>query len=90
MVMKENGESRFCCNVRPLNEVTIEKAYPLPGTDSCMDILENFSPESRSQQDSFCLDLGLFEWCCMLFVLCNASPGFQRAVAGEVQRIVNR
>ena len=28
MVKKENGELRFCCDFRPLNEVTIKDAYP--------------------------------------------------------------
>ena len=37
MVKKKNGELRFCCDFRPLIEVTIKDACPLPRID------ENFS-----------------------------------------------
>ena len=30
MVKKKSGELRFCCDFRPLKEVTIKDAYPLP------------------------------------------------------------
>ena len=30
MVKKKNGELRFCCDFRPLDEVTIKDAYPCP------------------------------------------------------------
>ena len=30
MVTKEAGEIRFCCDFRPVNEVTFKNAYPLP------------------------------------------------------------
>ena len=33
MIKKKNGELRFCCEFRPLNEVTIKHAYPLPRID---------------------------------------------------------
>ena len=33
MVKKKGGELSFCCDFRPLNEVTIKDAYPLPRID---------------------------------------------------------
>ena len=36
MVKKKSGELRFCCDFRPLNEVTIKDAYPLPRIDESM------------------------------------------------------
>ena len=36
MVKKKNGELRFCCYFRPLNEVTIKDAYPLPRVDESL------------------------------------------------------
>ena len=36
MVKKKNGELHFCCDFRPLNEVTIKDAYPLPRIDKSL------------------------------------------------------
>ena len=36
MVKKKNGELRFCCDFRSLNEVTIKDAYPLPRIDESL------------------------------------------------------
>ena len=36
MVKKKNGKLRFCCNFRPLNEVTIKDAYPWPRIDESL------------------------------------------------------
>ena len=36
MVKKKNGELRFCCDFRPLNDVTIKDAYPLPRIDESL------------------------------------------------------
>ena len=33
MVKKKNDELRFCCHFRPLNEMTVKDAYPLPRID---------------------------------------------------------
>ena len=30
---EKEGELRFCCDFRPLNEVTVKDAYPLPRID---------------------------------------------------------
>ena len=36
MVRKKTGELRFCCDFRPLNEMTIKDAYPLPRIDESL------------------------------------------------------
>ena len=36
MVKKKSGELRFCCDFRPLNQVTIKDAYPLPLIDESL------------------------------------------------------
>ena len=36
MVKKKNGELCFCCDFRPLNEVTVKDAYPLPRIDESL------------------------------------------------------
>ena len=36
MVKRKNGEFRFCCDFRPLNEVTVKDAYPLPRIDESL------------------------------------------------------
>ena len=41
MVKKKAGELRFCCDFRPLNEVTIKDAYPLPRIDESLFSLGN-------------------------------------------------
>ena len=47
MVKKKNGELRFCCDFRPLNEVTSKNAYPLPRINKSSSRLgENSTPVS--------------------------------------------
>ena len=41
MVKKKSGALRFCCDFRPLNEVTIKDAYPLPRIDESLARLGN-------------------------------------------------
>ena len=41
MVKKKSGELRFCCDFRPLNEVTIKDAYPLLRIDESLARLGN-------------------------------------------------
>ena len=36
MVKKKDGEMRFCCDFRPLNDSTIKDAYPLPRIDESL------------------------------------------------------
>ena len=41
IVKKKRGELRFCCDFRPLNDVTIKDAYPLPRIDLSLSRLGN-------------------------------------------------
>ena len=66
MVKKKNGELRFCCDFRPLNEVTIKDAYPLPRIDenlarlgnaklyTCIDLAWAFWQIPVRKADRFC------------------------------------
>ena len=103
---KKSGELRFCCDFRPLNEVTIKDAYPLPRIDESLARLGNAKiytsidlawafwqiplRKADRHKTAFACELGLFEWRRMPFVLCNASATFQRAIARALEQIVNR
>ena len=106
MVKKKNGELRFCCDFRPLNEVTVKDAYPLPRIDESLarlgkakiytsiDLAWAFWQipvrKAERQKTAFACELGLFEWRRMPFGMCNASATFQRAIARALRKIVNR
>ena len=106
MVKKKNGELRFCCDFRPLNEVTIKDAYPLPSIDESLarlgkakiytsiDLAWEFWQipvrKADRHKTAFACELGLFEWRRMPFGMCNASATFQRAIARALRNIVNR
>ena len=77
MVKKKNGELRFCCDFRPLNEVTIKDAYPLPRIDeslarlgkakiyTCIDLAWALWQipvrKADRHKTAFACELGLFE-----------------------------
>ena len=106
MVKKKNGELRFCCDFRPLNEVTVKDAYPLPRIDeslarlgkakiyACIDLAWAFWQipvrKADCQKTAFACELGLFEWRRMPFGMCNASATFQRTITGALRNIVKR
>ena len=106
VVKKKNGVLRFCCDFRPLNEVTIKDAYPLPRMDESLSRLGKAKiytsidlawafwqipvRKADRHKTAFACELGLFEWRRMPFGMCNASATFQRAIARALQKIVNR
>ena len=40
-VKKNSGELRFCCDFRPLNDVTVKDAFPLPRKDENLSRIGN-------------------------------------------------
>ena len=106
MVKKKNGELRFFCDFRPLNEVTAKHAYPLPRIDenvarlgrakiySSIDLAWAFwqvtVTKADRQKTAFACELGHFEWRHMPSCMCNAAATFQRAITRALRKIMNR
>ena len=104
MVKKKNGDLWFCCDFRPLNEVTVKDAYHLPQSDESLAKLGEAKiyiylgwafwqipvRKADRQKTAFAFELGLFEKTRMPFGICNASATFQRAIARAQRKIVNR
>ena len=106
MVKKKSGELRFCCDFRPLYEMTIKDAYSLPRIDESLSRIGNakiftsidlawaFWQIPLKKRDrcktAFACELGLFEWRRMPFGLCNASASFQKAISCALKRIKQR
>ena len=77
MVKKKSGEIRFCDDLRPLNEVTVEDAFPLPRIDVSLSRIgkaKNFTSidlawafwqipltKRDRRKTAFASELGLFE-----------------------------
>ena len=92
MVKKKTGELRFCCDFRPLKEVTIMDAYSLPRIDESLSRLGKAKiftsidlawafwqipvRKADRQKTAFACELGLFGWRCMPFGISNASATF--------------
>ena len=89
MVKKKSGELRFCYDIRPLNNVTVKNAIPLPmidgslaqvgdaklfaNIDLSLAFWEIHLKKCGRRKTAFAWGLGLFEWKRMHFALCNTS-----------------
>ena len=106
MVKKKSGELRFCCDFRPLNDVTVKDAFPLPRIDESLSRIANAKiftsidlawafwqiplKKRDRRKTAFACELGLFEWRRKPFGLCNASATFQRSITRALQKIQQR
>ena len=104
MVKKKTGELRFCCDFRPLNDVTVKDAFPLPRIDESLSRIGNAKiftsfdlawafwqiplKKCGRRKTAFACELGLFE--SQSFGLCNASATFQRSITRALQKIQQR
>ena len=94
LVKKKDGGIRFCVDYRKINQITHKDAYPLPRIEesltalgssayfSTLDLTSGYwqvpmAPEDR-EKTAFTTPMGLFEFNCMPFGLCNAPGTFQR------------
>ena len=106
MVKKKTGEPGFCCDFRPLNDVTVKDAFPLPRIDKTLSRIGNAKiftsfylawafwqiplKKCDRRKTAFACEMGLFEWRRMPYGLCNASATFQRSITRALQKIQQR
>jgi len=96
LVKKPDGKFRFCVDYRGLNGVTEPDRFPMPLARTIFDSLGGFTvfntmdlaagyfqiplAEEDRHKTAFACDLGLFEFTCMPFGVCNGPAAFCRAM----------
>ena len=94
LVKKKDGTTRFCVDLRKLNELTVKDAVPLPRIDDSLDHLSGtqwFSTldlcsgylqveiePKNKPKTAFVTKRGLYQFKVMPFGLCNAPATFER------------
>ena len=94
LVRKKDGSTRFCVDYRKFNQVTRKDSYPLPRIDdtleglagakwfSSLDLKSGYWQVEMHPDDKektvFTACRGLWQFCVMLFGLCNAPTTFER------------
>ena len=106
MVKKKNGELRFCCDFRHLNDVTVKYAYPLPRIDESLARLDKAKTctsidlawvfwqipvqKADRQKTAFACELRLFEWPHRHFGCAMPLPPPKERYVRALRKIVNR
>lgn len=105
-VKKANGDLRFCCDYRGLNEVTKKNRHALPLIQETLnqlsqaryftklDIISAFNQlrikEGDEWKTAFTTRYGLFEYLVMPFGLCNGPSSFQAYINSALHGILDR
>ena len=103
---KPEGQTRFCCDYRKLNAVTVRDSYPLPLISdifdqlggatvfSTLDLKSGYWQIPVAPEDrpktSFCSHLGLYQYRRVPFGLCNAPSLFQRVMDSVLQDLIGK
>ena len=106
VMVKKTGELRFCSDFRPLNDVAVKDAFPLPRIDESFSRIGNANiftsielpwafwqiplKKCDRKTTAFASELGFFEKRRLHFGLCNASAMFQRSITRVLQKIQQR
>ena len=105
LVKKPDGGTRFVINYRPLNEVTIKDAYPMPNIREIVDKMRGAKyfckmdmasaswavpvREEEKEKTAFMTPRGLYEMCVTGYGLCNSQSTYQRIVEETLQGVDN-
>lgn len=106
LVPKPEGQTRFCCDYRKVNAVTVRDSYPLPlisdifdqlgGSTifSTLDLKSGYWQIPVDPEDkpktSFCCHMGLYQFRRVPFGLANAPAVFQRTMDRVLHSLIGK